>query len=133
MNVNIIIDQSKALPDFENVLLINENLSAIPDSACNNIRLDNVIDFMSDKQMGTLLQKIRHNGSIDIKSTDAMTIISQMHIGSIEFDKGSPLLSSGRLRLTSAPFVKDSLEKQGFIVEFAGVGKTEYQVIAKRP
>ena len=62
-----------------------------------------------------------------------MTIISQMHIGSIEFDKGSPLLSSGRLRLTSAPFVKASLEKQGFIVEFAGVGKTEYQVIAKRP
>lgn len=132
MQVNIITDQTGAVPNFDNVLLSNENISSIPDSACTHVRLDNVIDFMSDQQVATLLNKVRHNGVVEVKSVDATTVISQMHIGSIPFEEGAPMLSSGKARLTSAALIKQALEQRGFVVEFAAVSKTEYRVVAKR-
>ena len=132
MRVNIITDQTGSVPNFDNVLLSNENIASIPDSACNHVRLDNVIDFMSDQQVGTLLNKVRHNGVVEIKSVDATTVVSQMHIGAIPFEEGASMLSSGKVRLTSAALMQEALQKRGFVVEFAAVNKTEYRVVAKR-
>ena len=133
MKVNLIVTQEQLKDGYENVPLNEEAINSIPDSACKELMIDNVLEFIVLKNMTTILKKIRKGGVLEVRSPDAEEIFRQCSIGAINFDDASSLLSGGRMRMSTLGQTRAFLESSGLHGEFAGMNGAFYRITAKRP
>lgn len=132
MKVNLIVSEEGAKTGYENVPLNEQEVSAIPDSACKELMVDNVLEFVNREVVDVVLKKLRKNGLLEIRSPEAEEICRQLQIGSIGLDEASGLLSGGRLRMTTLNDTKSFLESRGMEIQFAGINGPFYRITARR-
>ena len=133
MKVNLITAQEHSKEGYTNVPLIQEALQGIPDSACHELMVDNVLEFIPEDASVSLVKKIRKGGVVDIRSPDAREIMRQYHLGSVSFEEASSLLAGGRARISTLAQTKSFLESNGLHVDFAGLNGAFYRITATRP
>jgi hypothetical protein len=133
MKVNLITDQEHAKEGYDNIPLNQEAVERIPDSACKEIMVDNVLEFIPEQTATILLKKMRKGGVLEIRSPDAQEIFRQFHIGSLGFEDASSLLTGGRARMSTLNQTRSFLESNGFEIAFAGLNGPFYRITAKRP
>ena len=133
MKVNIITAEEHSREGWTNVPLTPDALKGIPDSACNELMVDNVLEFVPEDIGASLTKKVRKGGVMEIRSPDAQEIMRQYHLGSVSFEDASVLLSSGRARISTLDQTRAFLESSGFHIEFAGLNGTYYRITATRP
>jgi hypothetical protein len=132
MKINLIINEEHSKEGYENILLNQERLEGIPDSACKEIMIDNVLEFVPENVAGVILKKIRKGGVIEIRSPDAQEIIRQLQIGSLSFEDTSMLLTGGRTRMSTLSQTRSFLELNGLQIEFAAINGPFYRITARR-
>ena len=71
MKVNLIVDDSQSKEGYENIALNPEGINGIPDSACKELMVDNVLEFLPEQMTATVLKKLRKGGTLEIRSPDA--------------------------------------------------------------
>jgi len=133
MKVNLIVNEQGSKEGYENVPLNDQGMSSIPDSACKELMVDNVLEFMDKSSVDIVLKKLRKHGVLEIRSPEAEEICRQLQIGSIGLDEASSLLSQGRMRMTTLGETKSFLESQGMEIQFAGINGPFYRITARRP
>ena len=132
MKINLVINEENSKEGYENIPLNQEGVAGIPDSACKELMIDNVFEFVPENVAGVILKKIRKGGVIEIRSPDAQEIIRQLQIGSLDFQNASDLLTGGRARMSSLEKARSFLELNGLDIEFAGINGAFYRITARR-
>jgi len=133
MKVNLIVNQEHSKEGYDNIPLNQEGVEGIPNSACKELMVDNVLEFIPEQMATTLLKKLRKGGVLEIRSPDAQEIFRQFHIGSLGFEDASSLLTGGRSRMSTMNQTRSFLESNGLEIEFAGLNGPFYRITAKRP
>ena len=133
MKVNIITAQEQSKQGYTNVTLTPDGLKGIPDSACNELMVDNVLEFAPENVGEALVKKVRNGGVMEIRSPDAQEVMRQYQLGSVSFEEASILLAGGRARISTLDQTRSFLESNGLHVEFAGLNGAYYRITAKRP
>ena len=133
MKVNVIVSEEQRKEGYENVSLNQEGIESIPDSGCKELMVDNVLEFVPEEIAIILLAKIRKGGVLELRSPDAQEIFRQFHIGSLNFEETSALLTGGRVRMTTLHQVRKFLESRGLQIEFASFNGPFYRITARRP
>ena len=113
MKVNLIVDDSQSKEGYENIALNPEGINGIPDSACKELMVDNVFEFLPAQMTATVLKKLRKGGTLEIRSPDAQEIFRQFAIGSVDFENTSSLLTGGRARMSTLGQTRSLLESNG--------------------
>jgi hypothetical protein len=132
MKVNLIVQQEHSKEGYANIPLNQEGVAGIPDSACKELIIDSVLEFVPENMATMILKKIRKGGVLEIRSPDAEEIMRQLQIGSINFEEASALLTGGRARMSTLSQTRSFLELNGLHVEFAGMSGPYYRITAKR-
>lgn len=132
MKVNLIVNEEHSKEGYENIPLNQAGVEGIPDSACKELMVDNVLEFIPEQMSAILLKKIRKGGSLEIRSPDAQEIFRQVHIGSLGFEDASALLTGGRARMSTLGQTRHFLESNGLEVEFAALNGAFYRITARR-
>jgi hypothetical protein len=132
MKVNLIINEDRMKEGYENVPLNDASVEGIPDSACKELMIDNVFEFIPEHLTPTILKKIRKGGILEIRSPDGEEICRQLQVGSLSFEDASSLLTGGRARMSTLARTRSLLESKGLKIEFAGINGAFYRITAKR-
>jgi|GEM_PF-3135943 len=132
MKVNLIINEDRMKEGYENIPLNETSIVGIPDSACKELMIDNVFEFIPEQLAPTILKKIRKGGTLEIRSPDGEEICRQLQVGSLGFEDASSLLTGGRARMSTLAKTRSLLESEGLTIEFAGLNGAFYRITAKR-
>ena len=132
MKVNLIVDDSQSKEGYENITLNPEGINGIPDSACKELMVDNVLEFLPEQMTATVLKKLRKGGTLEIRSPDAQEIFRHIAIGSVVFENTSSLLTGGRARMSTLGQTRSLLESNGLQIEFAALNGVYYRITARR-
>ena len=132
MKVNLIVDDSQSKEGYENIALNPEGINGIPDSACKELMVDNVLELLPVQMTATVLKKLRKGGTLEIRSPDAQEIFRQFAIGSVDFENTSSLLTGGRARMSTLGQTRSLLESNGLQIEFAALNGVYYRITARR-
>jgi len=133
MKVNLIVNQEHSKDGYENIPLNQEGIGSIPDSACKELMVDNVLEFIPEQFAVNILAKLRKGGVLEIRSPDAQEIFRQFQIGSMGFEDTSSLLTGGRTRMSTLSQTRSFLESNGLEVRFAALNGPFYRITAARP
>jgi len=133
MKVNLVVNQENLKEGYENIPLNEDGIGGIPDSACKELMIDNVLEFIPEQMTTAILKKIRKGGVLEIRSPDAQEIFRQFQVGSLDFEETSSLLTGGRARMSTLGQTRHFLESNGLHIEFAGLNGPFYRITAKRP
>ena len=133
MKVNLIVNQERLKEGYENIPLNDDGIGSIPDSACKELMIDNVLEFVPEQVAEIILKKMRKDGVLEIRSPDAQEIFRQFQIGAMNFEDTSSLLTGGRNRMSKLGQTRHFLESNGLEIQFAGMNGPFYRITAKRP
>ena len=86
MKVNLIINEDRMKEGYENIPLNETSVEGIPDSACKELMIDNVFEFIPEQLAPTILKKIRKGGTLEIRSPDGEEICRQLQVGALGFE-----------------------------------------------
>ena len=132
MRINLVKSSEDEKKDYQNIPISTENISRIPNSICTDMCLDHIVDYLTEEDFLTVIGKVRHKGTLEIRGVEAPEVFRKVSIGLLEFSNSIPLLI-GKVRLTSALGIKTKLEEFGFVTEIAAVQDSFYYIKAKRP
>ena len=132
MQINLVKSSADDKEGYQNIPISSEHINSIPDSACTQMSLDHVVDYITENDFAAVLKKIRHKGNVEIRGVDAPEVFRKVSIGLLEFSNSLPLLT-GKVRLTSMGRVRSVLESMGFVTEIAALHESFYYIKAQRP
>jgi len=121
---------TNAVPGYEPVEI--DSLDDVITSSCNEIMIDNTIDFVSDEIMGSILSKVRKQGKISISGTDLVEVGRGLVTRFMDTKKASSLLGEGRVKLYTLQDIVNILEQRGFKILKKRVNHYKYTVIGMR-
>ena len=136
MKIYITKDDSK-IENFTNIKLQNiaQDLPDIVDNSCEDIVLNDVIDFVSYGDIGNFLKlvmsKLRINGRLIITGTELGIISRNVVNGDITPEEYSSHMS-GRLSTNFAYVITNALSKLGSTVQLSTLKGMTYEIIATR-
>mgnify|MGYP003652913260 CR=1 FL=1 len=134
----IVYVEGKSSPPFEDGVIGIENidstsLESIPAAVYEDLELLDVLEFYDKPNVLSIAaSKIRHGGILRIFGTDALEIMKGSQSGRMGLAEASGQLLNGRVRMTSAHDVKNSLTELGMEVTTVSILGSRYLVEAKR-
>lgn len=133
MNINLIASATDTSPppNYENILIAN--IDQVPTSACTNLIIDNVLNKLTKQQLELLISKIRHGGTITIRSPDAMEMAKALYWNRINLDKFISL-TANTVTQHSMLELKTFFEQRGYSIDIANVDTNTlfFNIKAKR-
>mgnify|MGYP003149697691 CR=1 FL=1 len=134
----IIYVEGKSSSPFDNACGIecikSDDLLSLPAAVYEEIELIDVLEFDKNPDiLSVAIQKLRHNGVIRIRGTDAIEIMRESERGRIDMQVASEHLLNGRMRLASAHELREKLSAMQMNVSTVSIGGFRYLVEATRP
>ena len=119
MNINLVVDpNTPTIPDHENIIL--NDITNIPTTSCQSVVMNNVINYLSDEHIATVLEKIRHNGTITISSIDANLLASSFYRNDIDLNAFSNFVRGSYQQHTLIE-MRNMFESRGYTIESASI------------
>mgnify|MGYP003637287354 CR=1 FL=1 len=132
MNINLIRheDAEQAI-DHENVLI--DNINNIPTAGCQSLIMNDILNYISNEQLQTLIQgKMRHGGTIVISSVDAIRLTSAFYRNEINIEVFSSLVKETTSQHTLTE-LQSLFQNNGYVIESAGTNALSLFLKVKRP
>lgn len=134
----IVYVEGKSSPPFEDGVVGVENvdslsLDSLPPAVYEDLELLDVVEFSENPNVVSVASsKIRHGGVLRIFGTDALEVMKGSQSGRVGLGEASEQLLNGRVRMTSAHDLKNSLAGLGMEVTTVSILGSRYIVEAKR-
>ena len=134
----IVYVEGKSSPPFQDGVVGIENiesssLDSLPVAVYEDLELIDVVEFSENPEVVSVASsKIRHGGTLRIFGTEALEIMKGSQSGRVPLVEASKQLLDGRLRMTSAHELKNSLAGLGMEVTIVSILGSRYLVEAKR-
>jgi hypothetical protein len=133
MNVNIIQSQNDNTPpppDHENILI--SDLDQLTPNVCNNMVLNNTLNYLTLEELTKLLNKIRHGGVISIYSLDITELAKAFYFDNIDIAQLSTLIANQQTQ-HSLMELKTFFEQQRYNIENASIKDLSFYLKVRRP
>tara|TARA_R110000824_G_scaffold337384_2_gene523946 strand:+ start:1330 stop:1734 length:405 start_codon:yes stop_codon:yes gene_type:complete len=134
MNINLItpipVDNATSPTDHQDILI--GDIDKIPANVCKSLIINQSLNYLTNEQLSVVISKMRHGGSIQITSLDAMEIARALYWGEINIDQYSQLTSNSKAQ-HSLIEIKNIFEKNGFIIELVNRDSIHFYMKVKRP
>ena len=109
------------------------SLDSLPPAVYEDLELLDVVEFSENPNVVSVASsKIRHGGVLRIFGTDALEVMKGSQSGRVGLSEASEQLLNGRVRMTSAHDLKNSLAGLGMEVTTVSILGSRYIVEAKR-
>ena len=132
MNINLIRNEdAEQAIDHENVLI--DNINNIPTAGCQSLIMNDILNYISNEQLQTLIQgKMRHGGTIVISSVDAIRLTSAFYRNEINIEVFSSLVKETTSQHTLTE-LQSLFQNNGYVIESAGTNALSRFLKVKRP
>ena len=132
MNINLIRNEdAEQAIDHENVLI--DNINNIPTAGCQSLIMNDILNYISNEQLQTLIQgKMRHGGTIVISSVDAIRLTSAFYRNEINIEVFSSLVKETTSQHTLTE-LQSLFQNNGYVIESAGTNALSLYLKVKRP
>ena len=132
MNINLIRNEdAEQAIDHENVLI--DNINNIPTAGCQSLIMNDILNYISNEQLQTLIQgKMRHGGTIVISSVDAIRLTSAFYRNEINIEVFSSLVKETTSQHTLTE-LQSLFQNNGYVIESAGTNALSLFLKVKRP
>ena len=132
MNINLIRNEdAEQAIDHENVLI--DNINNIPTAGCQSLIMNDILNYISNEQLQTLIQgKMRHGGTIVISSVDAIRLTSAFYRNEINIEGFSSLVKETTSQHTLTE-LQSLFQNNGYVIESAGTNALSLFLKVKRP
>ena len=132
MNINLIRNEdAEQAIDHENVLI--DNINNIPTAGCQSLIMNDILNYISNEQLQTLIQgKMRHGCTIVISSVDAIRLTSAFYRNEINIEVFSSLVKETTSQHTLTE-LQSLFQNNGYVIESAGTNALSLFLKVKRP
>ena len=131
MKLNLVLDEAAAsIDDHANVLVSQiDNIAA---HTCTSVILNGTLNYLTDEELGIVLGKVRHGGTVSIASPDAIEIAHALCWDNIDLNTFSTLTSQ-RLRQCTLSEVRKLFEQREYKIAAASINNLFFHIRAVRP
>jgi len=136
MNINLIMradmpaEQTPSVDGCDNIAI--DQLAQVPPSVCQFIRIDEqVVGYLSPPDLGVIVQKLRHGGTLSVSGPDAMEVATEFCWGHIDIQQFSNFISNRGIQHTRQD-VQNVLQQAGLIIEASSTSQLIFNIRAKR-
>jgi hypothetical protein len=131
VNINLVHNKEAAsIENYENIL--TTEINKIAPNICTNVAIHNTLNYLTGDDLGMLIGKMRHGGTISIVSSDVMELAGALYLGHINTQQFSSFVVDNKAQY-SVIDIKNFFESNGYVVESANVDNLHFNLKAKRP
>ena len=113
-----------------------EAIGEIPDASCSKIQLNNILDYIAnkdrDRALAAALSKLKIEGEIYLNGIDFLAAGNFIANGLISLDEVNQNIFNGKMSVDHINKVKDKLTQAGLEIVKVNMEGFSYNIIAKR-